>query len=85
MILTESGIKPDPKKVEAIHNWPTPKNITELLSFLGSVNYLSQFIPELSHLRKPLQTFVKKDSELSGLLNMIEPCLIQFYDQWKPL
>ena len=39
MILTESGIKPSPKKVEAIHNWPTPKNITELLSFLESVNY----------------------------------------------
>ena len=45
MILTESGIKPDPKKVEAIHNWLTPKNILELFLFLGSVNYLSQFIP----------------------------------------
>ena len=41
MILTVSGIKPDPKKVEAIHNWPTPTNVSELLSFLGSVNYLS--------------------------------------------
>ena len=41
MILTKSGIKPDPKKVEATHNWPTPKNNTELLSFHGSVNYLS--------------------------------------------
>ena len=40
MLLTESGIKPDPKKVEAFHNWLTPKNLTELLSFLGSVNYL---------------------------------------------
>ena len=50
MLLTESGIKPDPKKVEAIHNWPTSKNIT-------------QFIPELSCLRKPLQTLVKKNSE----------------------
>ena len=49
--------------MEAIHNWPMPKNLTELLSFLGSVNYLSQFIPELSQLRKPLQTLVKKNSE----------------------
>ena len=63
MILTESGIKPDPKKVEVIHNWPTPTNMSELLSFLGSVNYLSRFIPELSRLRKPLQALIKKDSE----------------------
>ena len=61
MILTESGIKPDPKKVEVIHNWPTPTNMSELLSFLGSVNYLSRFIPELSRLRKPLQALKKKD------------------------
>ena len=37
--------------------------MSELLSCLGSVNYLSRFIPELSRLRKPLQALIKKDSE----------------------
>ena len=63
MMLTADGIKPDPKKVETIKKWPIPKNVTKLQSFLGSVNYLSGFIPGLSQLCKPFQALVKKSSE----------------------
>ena len=63
MMLTENGIKPDPKKTEAIKNWPVPQNVTELQSFLGSVNYLSCFIAGLCQLHKPLQALIKKNSE----------------------
>ena len=49
-LLTKNGVKPDPKKVEAICNWPVPKDITQLQSFLGAVNYLAKFIPHLSAL-----------------------------------
>ena len=87
MVLTGDGIKPDPKKVEAIKNWPVPQNVTELQSFLGSVNYLSHFIAGLSQLHKPLQALTKKNSEnvwtathdkaFQGLKDMIsEDCLI---------
>ena len=96
MVLTADGIKPDPRKVETIKKWPVPRNVTELQSFLGSVNYLSRFIPGLSQLRKPLQALVKKNSEFvwttvhgksfQDLKDMVsEDCLIQFYDPLKPL
>ena len=62
-LLTKNGIKPDPKKVEAIHNWPIPQNITQLQSFLGAINYLAKFIPHLSALHAPLQDLLKSDSE----------------------
>ena len=62
-IVTSKGIKPDPKKVEAIKSWPTPTNVKELQSFLGAINYLSKFIPHLSTLRSTLQGLVKKDSD----------------------
>ena len=62
-VVSDQGILPDPKKVQSIKNWPSPKSPKELQSFLGAVNYLSMFIPELSSLRSPLQGLVKKDSE----------------------
>ena len=96
MMLTENGIKPDPKKIEAIKNWPVPQNVTELQSFLGSVNYLSCFIAGLSQLCKPLQALITKNSEyiwsavhdkaFQDLKDMVsEDCLIRFYNPHKPL
>ena len=96
MVLTADGIKPNPKKVETIKKWPIPQNVTELQSFLGSVNYLSHFIAGLSQLRKPFQALVKKNSEFvwttvhdkafQNLKDMVsEDCLIQFYNPHKPL
>ena len=62
-LLTKNGIKPDPKKVEAICNWPIPQDITQLQSFLGAINYLAKFIPHLSALHALLQDLLKSDSE----------------------
>ena len=62
-VVSDQGILPDPKKVQSIKNWPSPKSFKELQSFLGAVNYLSKFIPELSSLKSPLQGLIKKDSE----------------------
>ena len=62
-ILTENGIKPDPKKVESIKNWPIPQNVKDLQSFLGAVNFLGKFIQGLSSLRSSLQGLIKKDAE----------------------
>ena len=48
--LTKDGLQMDANKWQVIQNWPQPKNVKELQSFLGSVNYLSKFIPHLSSL-----------------------------------
>ena len=44
-----------------------PTNIKELQSFLGSVNYLSKFIPYLSDNKKPLQDLLKKENDFVWL------------------
>ena len=43
--LSKDGLSPDMNKVKLIQEWPTLTNQKELQSFLGTVNYLSRFLP----------------------------------------
>ena len=52
-ILSKNGLKPDPKKVEAVTNIGNPKNREELQRFLGMVTYLVKFISNYSQLLLP--------------------------------
>ena len=51
---------PDPKKVQGITEITTDKQ--QLQSFLGMVNYMGTFIPNLSHHTEPLRAMLKKDN-----------------------
>jgi len=53
-VITRRGIQPVPGRVRKILNWPTPSNIKELKSFLGIVNYCSQFALYLATISSPL-------------------------------
>ena len=39
LIISKDGITVDPQKIEAIREWPTPKNVTEVISFMGLFGY----------------------------------------------
>ena len=65
--LMKNGLQMDANKWQVIQNWPQPKNVEELQCFLGSVNYLSKFIPHLSSFRKPLQDLLKSSKEFVWL------------------
>jgi len=47
--------------VRAIKEAPSPKNVAELRSFLGLVNYYGKFLPELSTVLAPLYQLLHKD------------------------
>ena len=53
---------PDPKKVQGIKEMTAPKDKQQLQSFLGMVNYMGVFLPNLSHHTEPLQAMLKKDN-----------------------
>ena len=46
--------------MKAIQDAPAPKNLAELRSFLGIVNYYSRFLPNLSTRLAPLYALLKK-------------------------
>ena len=62
-IVSSDGIKPDPKKVDAITEMSMPTTKQELQRFMGMVNYLGKFIPNLSDVTAPLRLLLQKDYE----------------------
>ena len=48
-VVSASGITPDPDRISALANFPTPSDQTSVRSFLGLYNQLSFFIPDYRH------------------------------------
>ena len=63
--ISSDGIFMDPKKVSSILEWPIPKNIKELQSFLGLANYYRRFIPSFASIAHPLHCLLKKNSKFN--------------------
>uniref|UniRef100_A0A8C7ZZC5 Reverse transcriptase/retrotransposon-derived protein RNase H-like domain-containing protein n=1 Tax=Oryzias sinensis TaxID=183150 RepID=A0A8C7ZZC5_9TELE len=59
-VITAEGIKPDPKKVEAISKAPRPENVQLLRSFLGTCGFLMKCIPNYANLSEPLRKLTRK-------------------------
>lgn len=58
--LSVDGISPAEQKVDAIRRCRNPETVEELRSFLGLINYLGKFIPNLSTLTAPLRDLLHK-------------------------
>lgn len=59
--LSERGIEADSDKLEVIRHFREPKTAEEVQSFLGLVNYVGKFIPNLATLTEPLRLLMKQN------------------------
>jgi hypothetical protein len=53
-IVGGGQLKINPSKIDVIVNWPKPKSVTEIQSFLGAVHYWRRFISKFSFKENPL-------------------------------
>ena len=53
-IIDEEGIHADPTKTKAISEFPPPQNAKDLQRFMGMVNHLGKFVPQLAEKSEPL-------------------------------
>ncbi|MBW0577806.1 hypothetical protein O181_117521 [Austropuccinia psidii MF-1] len=74
-VVSSEGLKMDQAKVQQILNWPPPRNLKALQSFLGFANFNHRFIKNYSKKISSLTSFLKKDSRFP--LN--EEALRQFH------
>ena len=64
-IIDAQGLHPTEEKIAAIKNAPPPKNVNELRSFLGILNYYSKFLPAMSSHLAPLYCLLRKQTKFT--------------------
>ena len=73
LIIGYNQIKPNPKKGDAIANYPIPKNLKQLRGFLGIGNWqLKNFSPEYTQMASRLSSAFRKPNDRRP-----------FFDVWK--
>ena len=61
-VINTTRFKVDPKKTTSIKEWPTPKTVKDVQSFLGLANYNKKFVQDYSRIATPLTNLTRKDT-----------------------
>jgi hypothetical protein len=88
-IVSDEGVRPDPSKVAGIAEFPIPKNVTQVRSFLGLANQLGTFLPDLSHMTRKMRSLLKKGVAFT-YLDCLEspsskPLLVSPWNTWMQI
>eukprot|EP00253_Pinus_taeda_P022101 PITA_22101 len=59
-VITKDGIAVDPEKIKAIMEWPVPKDVADVRSFMGLAGYYRRFVEGFSKVAFPITSLQKK-------------------------
>ena len=61
-VVSKDGISTDPSKIDAVKEWPVPRNVHDVRSFLGTCSYYRKFIRGFADIARPLHRLTEKQA-----------------------
>ena len=61
--VSANGVRPDPTNTEKVATWRTPKNVSEVRSFLGLASYYRKFCKDFATVAEPLQRLTESKTK----------------------
>ena len=94
-VIDKHGVHPDPERVAAVQRVTAPKEISQLRRFMGMVNQLGKFTPNLSSLSQPLRELLsskrswcwgpsQEESFRQVKLELTKPTVLSLYNPSAP-
>ena len=62
-VVTPDGAMPNPEKVRVVQDFPVPKNLKKLITFMGPANYYRRFVKGFAYIANPLNALTKKGTK----------------------
>lgn len=76
--ISSNGSKPLDMKVQAILDFPIPKDVRQLRRFLGMINFYRRFMPRAAQIQAPLHALLTGSVKGSHPVNLTEETKIAF-------
>jgi len=64
-VVSEKGIQTDPRKIDAVKDWPVPKSVRDVRAFLGLAGYYRRFVPSFASIASPLNAMLGKGKKFA--------------------